>query len=80
MREQFVIEKFQTALIADSLGNTVPMTKNISTQSEIGSSGGVITYSKGSSILRMMEISFGSELYIRALQNYLKNRFKLKNL
>jgi aminopeptidase N len=75
MSQQFVVTQQQLALNADSLENSVPMTRAAVTQAEIGSMGGVITYSKGASIIRMMENTFGSDLFNTAVRAYLKNRY-----
>ncbi|XP_012230687.2 putative aminopeptidase-2 [Linepithema humile] len=73
MKEQFVVEQHQSALIVDGLESSLPMTRNVSTQSEIGKMGDSITYSKGASIVRMMDLTFGTNLFNSALREYLEN-------
>ena len=52
----FVSQDLDRALYADSLASTIPVTKpNVNTQSDIESMFGAIIYSKGGSILRMLQ-------------------------
>lgn len=74
MKEQFVVEQHQSALIVDGFESSLPMTRNVSSQSEIGGMGDSITYSKGASIVRMMNLTFGTNLFNSALREYLKNK------
>lgn len=74
MREQFVVEQHQLALTVDSFQSSRPMTREVSSQSEIGSMGDKITYAKGASIVRMMGLTFGVDLFKLALQDYLQNK------
>lgn len=74
MKEQFVVEQHQTALITDSLESSPPMTREVSSQSQIGGMGDSITYSKGASIVRMMSLVFGSNVFKPALRDYLQNK------
>jgi len=69
-----VVEQYQSALIVDGLESSLPMTRNASSQSEIGEMADVITYAKGASIVRMMDLTFGSDLFNSALREYLKNK------
>jgi len=69
-----VIEQHQSALIVDSFESSPPMTRNVSSQSEIGEMADSITYAKGASIVRMMNLTFGTNLFISALREYLENK------
>ncbi|CAK9796737.1 Aminopeptidase N [Anthophora quadrimaculata] len=73
MEEQFLVEQHQTAYAADGIETSQPMTRNVITTSQISSVGDTITYNKGGSILRMMNLIFGSDVYDVGLQNYLNN-------
>ncbi|XP_017792513.1 PREDICTED: uncharacterized protein LOC108574433 [Habropoda laboriosa] len=73
MEEQFVVEQHQTAYAADGIETSKPMTRDVITTSEISSVGDTITYNKGGSVLRMMNLVFGSDVYDTGIQNYLKN-------
>ena len=74
MDQQFVVEQHQLALGVDALQSSEPMTRPAFTQSEIGKMGGSITYSKGASIVRMMELTFGSDVFEAALRRYILDR------
>ncbi|KAL6254850.1 hypothetical protein P5V15_014189 [Pogonomyrmex californicus] len=73
MKEQFVVDQFQSALITDGLESSLPMTRNASTKSQILETGGTIIYAKGASIVRMMSLIFGSNVFKTALQDYISN-------
>jgi len=72
--EQFVVDQHQTILITDSLRSSRPLTRNVSSQSQISTMADTITYAKGASIVRMMSLTFGTELFKFALQDYLRNK------
>ena len=74
MDKQFVVEQHQSALGVDAVKDSVPMTRSAVTQSEIAKMGGTITYNKGASIVRMMELAFGTEEFNKGLRDYLKDR------
>ncbi|XP_076675141.1 uncharacterized protein LOC143372620 isoform X2 [Andrena cerasifolii] len=73
MEEQFVVEQHQTALAADGLETSMPMTRNVSNSEQLGGIGDTITYNKGASIVRMMNLTFGRDIFKAGLQNYLEN-------
>ncbi|XP_072748197.1 putative aminopeptidase-2 [Anoplolepis gracilipes] len=73
MIEQFVVEQYESALIADSHESSRPMTREVSSRSQIGGVGDSITYAKGASIVRMMNFTFGANVFESALRNYLRN-------
>ncbi|RLU27565.1 hypothetical protein DMN91_001369 [Ooceraea biroi] len=73
MEEQFVVEQHQAALVTDSLKSSRPLTREVSSQSEIGTMGDSITYAKGASVVRMMDLTFGVDLFKNALRAYLQN-------
>ncbi|XP_050466418.1 putative aminopeptidase-2 [Cataglyphis hispanica] len=73
MREQFVVEQHQSALIVDGFESSRPMTREVFSQSQIGGMGDSITYAKGASIVRMMNLTFGDNVFRLALRDYLRN-------
>ncbi|XP_076764228.1 putative aminopeptidase-2 [Xylocopa sonorina] len=73
MEEQFVVEQHQTAYAADGVETSEPMTRDVSNASQVSRVGDTITYNKGASIVRMMNLIFGSEVFDAGLQNYLNN-------
>ncbi|XP_011870129.1 PREDICTED: uncharacterized protein LOC105563274 [Vollenhovia emeryi] len=73
MKEQFVVEQHQTALIADGLESSLPMTRDVFNKSQIAGIGDTITYNKGASIVRMMSLLFGPEIFENALRRYIQN-------
>ncbi|XP_058791260.1 putative aminopeptidase-2 [Phymastichus coffea] len=77
MSEQFIVEQFQTAMVADSAEDSKPITRQDSdmiTPIQIGTAGGIITYNKGASIVRMMEKTFGTKKFNEALKDYIRER------
>jgi aminopeptidase N len=76
MEEQFVVAQHQSALIADGLESSLSMTRKVSTKSHIAGIGDTITYAKGASIVRMMNLIFGTKVFNFALQNYIQNNKK----
>ncbi|XP_011643165.1 putative aminopeptidase-2 [Pogonomyrmex barbatus] len=75
MDKQFVVEQHQSALIADSVEPSLPMTRPVLTTSQIAGVGDTITYNKGASIIRMMNLIFGPEKFKMGLQAYIRNSF-----
>lgn len=76
MDQQFVVQQFQVALAADGVQNSESLTEKIeATRAEIDNVGSTITYSKGASVLRMLELTFGTDLFNSALREYLKARY-----
>ncbi|XP_043263410.1 putative aminopeptidase-2 [Colletes gigas] len=73
MEDQFVVEQHQTALAADGLETSKPMTRQILNSVDVSGAGDTITYNKGASVLRMMNAIFGQDVFEAVLQNYLKN-------
>ena len=74
MEQQFVVDHLQMIFGVDALDSSQPMSRDVSTQTEIGNTGNAITYSKGASIVRMMELTFGSDIFNSALREYLRKR------
>lgn len=76
--EHFILNDQQRALHADSLASTHPVMKDqdVQTPAQIGSLFGAIIYSKGGSILRMLESYLNSkkaDSFKAGLQDYLKS-------
>lgn len=74
MKEQFVVEQHESALIVDGLESSRPMTREVSSQSQLDGIGDSITYAKGASIVRMMNFMFGTNIFESALRDYLRNK------
>jgi len=74
MKEQFVVEQHESALIADGLESSRPMTREVSNQSQLEGIGDSITYAKGASIVRMMSLMFGTNVSELALRDYIHNK------
>lgn len=74
MGDQFVVEQHQSALIADGFETSLPMTREgVSSKSQIAGMGDTITYNKGASIVRMMNLLFG-ESFEAALRAYIQQK------
>ena len=80
MDQQLVLVQ-QNAFESDALPSSAPLSRFVYNQSDIVKMADVISYSKGASILRMMELSFGSNIFNSALESYLNARYmnKIKN-
>lgn len=65
------MEQHHTAYASDGIETSQPMTRDVKNSSQISSIGDTITYNKGASIVRMMNLIFGSEVFDASLQNYL---------
>ncbi|XP_039306626.1 uncharacterized protein LOC105193936 [Solenopsis invicta] len=73
MDKQFVVEQHQTALIADGLETSLPMSREVKNKEQIAGAGDTITYNKGASIIRMMSHLLGDKIFEESLKLYLKN-------
>lgn len=72
---QFVVDQLHSALDADGSSFIHAMTHDVYSPSEIRSIFDTISYAKSASILRMIEKSYGSELFYNSLRNYLEKRY-----
>nr|XP_034185421.1 putative aminopeptidase-2 [Osmia lignaria] len=78
LEEQFVVEQHQTAYASDGVESSQPMSREVSNTQQLSSIGDTITYNKGGSIVRMMNLIFGSDVFEASLQNYLSNNKETK--
>lgn len=76
--EQFVAHTLQTALSADSMANTHPISVPVKNPSQITEIFDSISYDKGSSIIRMLRSFIGDKNFQKGLELYL-NRHKYAN-
>ncbi|KAJ8921490.1 hypothetical protein NQ315_003108 [Exocentrus adspersus] len=70
--KQFVVRVHQPVLTSDSYLTAQPLQSVASTPTEISNKFGTISYSKGGSILRMVEHIMGSESWKAGVQHYLE--------
>lgn len=75
MESQFVVDQVHSAFKADSSESTHALNHDVYSPSEIRSIFDSITYNKGASILRMLEKSYGKEMFYEALSDYLSKRY-----
>lgn len=75
MEHQFVVDQLQSVFFTDSLDSSKPLSRHVESQAEIGTTGDTITYAKGASIVRMMDMTFGTAAFQLGLRNYLKSRY-----
>ncbi|GAB1862314.1 Aminopeptidase N [Camponotus japonicus] len=73
MKEQFVVEQHESALIADGFDSSQSMTREVSNQSQLEGIGDPVTYAKAASIVRMMSFMFGTNVFELALRDYIHN-------
>lgn len=74
MDQQYIVDHLQSVLQIDGLESSKPMTRQVNSTSDISTMGDTITYSKGGSILRMMNLVLGSDIFNSAIQNYIKTK------
>lgn len=70
-----MVDQVHSAFRADSSNSTHALSYDVYSPSEIRSLFDTITYAKGASILRMVEKSYGSEIFYEALSDYLSKRY-----
>ncbi|XP_047467541.1 glutamyl aminopeptidase [Mugil cephalus] len=78
MRDIMIISDVLPVMVNDALLSSHPIIVNVSTPAEITSVFDAISYSKGASILRMLEDWMGKELFRDGCRKYL-NDFYFKN-
>ncbi|CAI4053076.1 hypothetical protein SUVZ_15G2010 [Saccharomyces uvarum] len=76
--EQYVTDNLQRALNLDSLRSSHPIEVPVKNADEINQIFDAISYSKGSSLLRMISKWLGEEIFIKGVSRYL-NKFKYGN-
>jgi tricorn protease interacting factor F2/3 len=69
--EQYLSDMIDTALSADQLANTHPISVTVNTPAEIDQVFDEISYEKGGSVLNMLESYVGKEAFRKGLRNYL---------
>lgn len=75
MDSQFVVDQVHSAFRADSFKSIHPLSHDVTTPREIRSIFDTITYAKGGSILRMVEKTYGTDVFNSALSDYLSKRY-----
>lgn len=78
MRDQMLIEDFHRVVSLDASLATHPIVQNVSNPNQITEIFDAITYSKGATVIRMLEDIIGPENFRQAVRNYL-NRHKYGN-
>jgi aminopeptidase N len=78
MMDQFVVDSVVRALYKDSLTNSHPISMPVDDPAEINEIFDAISYSKGASIIRMLEGFLGQDILQAGLKNYLV-KFKYSN-
>ncbi|XP_038078352.1 endoplasmic reticulum aminopeptidase 1-like [Patiria miniata] len=78
MMEQFTVFTTQTALEADSQGNSHPISVPVADPNEINAIFDSISYDKGSSLIRMLNDFLPEGIFLKGLQKYLE-KFKFSN-
>lgn len=72
-----MVDDLQPVLRLDSLENSHPIIQEVNNPDQITELFDTISYSKGSSVLRMLEHTIGSSVFQKGIQNYLKkNSYK----
>ncbi|SCV03324.1 LAME_0H09516g1_1 [Lachancea meyersii CBS 8951] len=76
--EQYVSDTLQSALALDSLRSSHPIEVPVKRADEINQIFDAISYSKGSSLLRMISVWLGEDVFIKGVSDYL-TKFKYGN-
>lgn len=76
--EEYVADTLQNALALDSLRSSHPIEVPVKCADEINQIFDAISYSKGSSVLRMVSKWLGEDVFIKGVSNYLQ-KFKFGN-
>ncbi|SSD60283.1 probable Alanine/arginine aminopeptidase [Saccharomycodes ludwigii] len=76
--EQYVTDNLQSALTLDSLRSSHPIEVPVKRADEINQIFDAISYSKGSSLLRMISKWLGEDVFVKGVSQYL-NKFKYSN-
>lgn len=71
MREQFLIDDFYRVVTIDASMATHPIVQNVSNPDQITEIFDAITYSKGATVIRMLEDMIGPKNFQKAVTNYL---------
>ncbi|GAB6029465.1 hypothetical protein CHUAL_005219 [Chamberlinius hualienensis] len=78
MSDQFIVNELMWVLELDSLESSHPVSVTVNHPDEINELFDSISYSKGSSVIRMMQHFLGENVFKKGLTNYL-NAFSYKN-
>lgn len=70
--ESYVLDSLQSALVLDALRSSHPIEVPVKRADEINQIFDAISYSKGSSLLKMISRWLGEEVFIKGVSNYLK--------
>ncbi|OXV08639.1 hypothetical protein Egran_03598 [Elaphomyces granulatus] len=70
--QSYVIDNLQSALSLDSLRSSHPIEVPVKRADEINQIFDAISYSKGSSVLRMISKYLGEDIFIQGVRNYIK--------
>lgn len=70
--ESYVLDSLQSALTLDALRSSHPIEVPVKRADEINQIFDAISYSKGSSLLKMISRWLGEEVFIKGVSNYLK--------
>nr|XP_022919428.1 uncharacterized protein LOC111428220 [Onthophagus taurus] len=72
LEKLFVIEQQQVIFVSDAISNAFALNSEAYTPNEVSAKFGSISYSKGGSIIRMMNHFMGEENFKKGIQDYLK--------
>ncbi|EGI70560.1 Glutamyl aminopeptidase [Acromyrmex echinatior] len=76
--EEFPISIMQNVFVSDSKLSSHPIVYNVQNAADIAAFFDDVSYQKGSSIIRMMENFFGSDVFFGAINSYL-NKYSYEN-
>ncbi|XP_044018769.1 endoplasmic reticulum aminopeptidase 2-like isoform X2 [Aphidius gifuensis] len=72
MMDQFVLDKTQQGLALDALSTSHPISVSVKDPNEIEAIFDAISYAKGASILNMLQVFLGEDIFRKGLNEYLK--------
>lgn len=74
MDQQFTVDKVHSVFVDDSLENSLPLSHDANTPTELRERFGIISYTKGASVIRMFNHTLGHDIFIAGLRNYLDEK------
>ncbi|KAJ3113183.1 Aminopeptidase 2 mitochondrial [Phlyctochytrium bullatum] len=75
---QFIIKDYAEGISLDGLRSSHPIQVDVASPAEINEIFDAISYSKGASIIRMLNNSLGGDIFMNGVRNYLQ-KFKFRN-
>ncbi|KAK3612373.1 hypothetical protein CHS0354_031966 [Potamilus streckersoni] len=73
MTDQFVTDEVQTVMVLDAGESSHPIINNVENPDQINEVFDAISYSKGASVIKMLETTLGRDSFFNGVSQYLRN-------